>query len=125
MQIAICAATKNQPEKKFGGCQIFYLGEFSAGRIFFRRILDGSKFFGDGGQIRRLRVYYKLQVTRLNNDRLRYYLFYMHRVLYAISYQKKTSCQTKFSTSHIRIYTFTPNVQHQQKWRQSPTLIIK
>ena len=55
MHIAICAAAENQPEKNLVAAEFFYLRGFFAGRIFFQRIFGGSKFFGDGGQIRRLR----------------------------------------------------------------------
>jgi len=55
IHIAICAAAENQPEKKFGGGRIFLSSRIFGWPNFFLRIFGGSNFFGDGGQIRRLR----------------------------------------------------------------------
>ena len=49
-----CTTAENGPEKNPAAAAFFVLGGYLASRIFFRRIFGAIKFFGGGGQIRRL-----------------------------------------------------------------------
>jgi len=45
----------NRPKKYSAAAEYFFSADFRPAEFIFRRIFGGTKFFGGGGQIRRLR----------------------------------------------------------------------